>query len=63
MPYTLYPIRLICGHCEGQWIDILTKSVPRMVKEFASRMLLHEKHVFSLHSFPDSWELHIPSGG
>lgn len=41
----------------------LTKSVPRTVCKFVSRILLHEKHVFSLQSLPDSWALHPPSGG
>lgn len=41
---------------------ILTKSVPRTVWEFASRILLHEKHSLSSHNLPYSWELHLFSG-
>ena len=44
-------------------IDFLTRSVPLTVCEFASLRLLHEKHVFSLHSLPGSWDSHLLSGG
>jgi len=33
----------------------LTRSVPLTVCEFSSRILLHEKHVFSSHRFPVFW--------
>jgi hypothetical protein len=38
------------------------KIVPLTIWEFASRMLLHEKHSFSSHNLPYSWELHLFSG-
>lgn len=44
-------------------INIQTRIVPRTICEFVSRILLHEKHSFSLHSWPYSWELHLLSGG
>jgi len=41
-----------------------TRSVPLTICELASRKLLHEKHSFSLQSWPySSRELHLLSGG
>lgn len=44
-------------------MDTLTRNVPRTVCEFASLILLHETQVISLQSVPNSWALHLCSGG
>ena len=42
---------------------IFTRIVPLTVCELASLILLHEKHVSSLHRLVESWDPHLLSGG
>lgn len=49
--------------CIIRSMTVLTRIVPLTVCELASLTLLHEKHVVSSQSLPDSWEPHLLSGG